>query len=126
VLLCIHEDSDTHKALSQTPRFAVNVLSESQAALSRRFASKTPERYRLDDVPRLVGPGGGVFFKGSVAHIEVETVSTSAGGDHTIFIGKVLWTQTDLRQRPLVYHQGDHHGLATLMGNEDVTSRLTG
>jgi flavin reductase (DIM6/NTAB) family NADH-FMN oxidoreductase RutF len=126
VLLCIHQDSDTHKALSQTPRFGVNVLSQSQAALSRRFASKTPERYRFDDVPRVSGPGGSVFFKGSVAHIEVDTVSTSAGGDHTIFIGKVLWTHTDNRQRPLVYHQGDHHGLATLLGSEELTSRLTG
>lgn len=127
VLLCIHQHSDTHKALSQTPRFGVNVLSQSQAALSRRFASKTSDRYRLDDVPRLPGPGGAVFFKGCVAHIEVETVSTHAGGDHTIFIGKVVWTHTDSRERPLVYHQGDHHGLATLTASEDLTaSRLTG
>lgn len=127
VLLCIHQDSDTHKALSQAPRFGVNVLSQSQAALSRRFASKTPERYRLDDVPRVLGPSGSVFFKGCAAHIEVETVSTQAGGDHTIFIGKVTWTHTDSRERPLVYHQGDHHGLATLQGSEGLTAtRLTG
>ena len=128
VLLCMHRDSDTHKALSQTPRFGVNVLSQSQAALSRRFASKTPERYRLDDVPRVPGgTGGTVFFKGCVAHIEVETLSTHAGGDHTIFIGKVVWAHTDTRERPLVYHQGDHHGLATLTKSEDLAAkRLTG
>lgn len=114
VLLCIHRDSDTHRALSQTARFGVNVLSQSQASLSRRFAAKTAERYRFDDVPSFLGPGGTLLLKGSVAHIEVETVSTTAGGDHTIFVGKVLWVQADSRQRPLVYHQADHHGLASL------------
>jgi flavin reductase (DIM6/NTAB) family NADH-FMN oxidoreductase RutF len=123
VLLCIHQSSDTHKALAQTARFGVNVLSQSQAALSRRFASKTPDRYRFDDVHRVLSPGGVLFLKGSLAHIEVETVSTTAGGDHTIFIGKVLWAQADARQRPLVYHQADHHGLASLGNEED---RLTG
>jgi flavin reductase (DIM6/NTAB) family NADH-FMN oxidoreductase RutF len=123
VLLCIHRDSDTHRALSQTARFGVNVLSESQAALSRRFASKGPERYRFDDVPRILSPGGVLFLKGSVAHIEVQTVSTTAGGDHTIFVGEVLWAHADGRQRPLVYHQADHHGLASLGHQHD---RLTG
>jgi flavin reductase (DIM6/NTAB) family NADH-FMN oxidoreductase RutF len=123
VILCIHQDTDTHRALSQTARFGVNVLSQSQAALSRRFASKTPDRYRFEDVPRVLSPGGVFFIKGSVAHIEVETVSTTAGGDHTIFIGKVLWSQADGRLRPLVYHQADHHGLAALATQED---RLTG
>ncbi len=127
VLLCIHQNSDTHKALAQTPHFGVNVLSESQSALSRRFASKTPDRYRLEDVPRITGPGGAVFFKDSAAHIEVQTISTTAGGDHTIFIGKVLWAAVDTRQRPLVYHQGDHHGLAALRVTEAlVENRLTG
>jgi flavin reductase (DIM6/NTAB) family NADH-FMN oxidoreductase RutF len=127
VLLCIHADSDTHRALSQTSHFGVNALSRSQAALSRRFASKAPDRYRVDDVPRFFGPSGALFLKGSAAHIEAETVSTTAGGDHTIFIGKVVWAQADPRLAPLVYHQGDHHGLASL-GDEDdlVRDRLTG
>jgi flavin reductase (DIM6/NTAB) family NADH-FMN oxidoreductase RutF len=126
VLLCIHQNSDTHKALAQTPRFGVSVLSRTQAALAWRFDSKTPGRYRFDDLPRIRGPGGSEFFQGSVAHGEVETVSTSGGGDHTVFIGKVLWSQTDTRWRPLVYHRGDHHGLATLLESEaPVTSRLT-
>jgi flavin reductase (DIM6/NTAB) family NADH-FMN oxidoreductase RutF len=127
VLLCIHQDSDTHRALSQTARFGVNVLSQGQAALSRRFASKTAERYRFDDIPRILSPDGVLFLKGSAAHIEVETTSTTAGGDHTIFVGKVVWAQADARLRPLVYHQGDHHGLASLTDSEDLKQdRQTG
>jgi flavin reductase (DIM6/NTAB) family NADH-FMN oxidoreductase RutF len=40
VLLCMHRDSDTHRALTQTARFGVNVLSQSQAALSRRLPTR--------------------------------------------------------------------------------------
>src|SRR3569833_727708 len=44
VLLSIRSGSDTQRALAQTPRFGVNALSCSQAHLSRRFASRRPER----------------------------------------------------------------------------------
>jgi flavin reductase (DIM6/NTAB) family NADH-FMN oxidoreductase RutF len=114
VLVCVHRDSDTHRALGQVSRFGVNMLSISHAALSRRFAGKSSERYRFDDIARFEGPHGCVFFRDSVAHIEVETESTTAGGDHTIFIGRVLWLQANAELAPLVYHRGDHHVLQPL------------
>ena len=114
VLVCVHQESDTHRALSQGTRFGINMLSSTQAALSTRFAGKTAERYRFDDVPRFEGPHHCVFFRDSAAHIEVETQTTTAGGDHTIFIARVLWLQADAKQTPLVYHRGNHHLLQPL------------
>jgi flavin reductase (DIM6/NTAB) family NADH-FMN oxidoreductase RutF len=114
VLVCVHRDSDTHRALSQAPSFGVNLLSQAQAALSTRFATKTPDRYRFDDIPRFLGPGGATFFEGSAAHVEVQTESTTEGGDHTIFIGRVTWAKSDPMFAPLVYHQGCHHALTSL------------
>jgi flavin reductase (DIM6/NTAB) family NADH-FMN oxidoreductase RutF len=127
VLVCMHRDSDTHRALSHAPYFGVNVLSQSQATLSTRFASKSRERYRFDDLPRFQGPGGATFIKGSAAHIEVRTESTTAGGDHTIFVGRVTWAQSDRQFAPLVYHQGSHHALLSLDElQEPFQKRLTG
>ncbi len=114
VLVCVHRDSDTHRALSQAARFGVNMLSSSQATLSTRFAGKTSERYRFDDIPQFEGPHRCVLFRDSVAYIEVETESTTAGGDHTIFIGRVLWVQANAELAPLVYHRGSHHALQPL------------
>lgn len=114
VLLSVRSGSDTQRALEQTPRFGVNALSRSQAALSRRFASKHPERYELSDLPTFVGPAGVLFLEGCVAHIEAETLSSAPGGDHTIFIAKVLWSQATPESAPLIYHQGNHHGLESL------------
>jgi flavin reductase (DIM6/NTAB) family NADH-FMN oxidoreductase RutF len=127
VLVCIHRDSDTHRALSQELHFGINMLSQSQAALSARFASKSLDRYRFDDIPRFLGPSGATFFRGSTAHVEVESESATDGGDHTIFVGRVTWAQSDPNMAPLVYHQGSHHGLASLATLENpVQSKLTG
>lgn len=114
VLVCMHRESDTHRALSQGNRFGINMLSSTQAALSTRFAGKTAERYRFDDVPRFEGPHHCLFFRDSAAHIEVETQTTADGGDHTIFIARVLWMQAETKLAPLVYHQGSHHFLQPL------------
>jgi flavin reductase (DIM6/NTAB) family NADH-FMN oxidoreductase RutF len=127
VLVCVHRDSQTHRALSLAAHFGINMLSQSQMALSTRFAGKTSERYRLDDIPHFRGPGGGTFFKGGAAHFEVATQSTTAGGDHTIFIARVIWAQVDHELTPLLYHQGAHHGLTPLPQLEAVLrTRLAG
>jgi flavin reductase (DIM6/NTAB) family NADH-FMN oxidoreductase RutF len=122
VLVCLHRDSDTHRALAQAPRFGINMLANSQAALSTRFAGKTPDRYRFDDVPRFLGPHGATFFKGGAAYVEVETETSTAGGDHTIFVGLVTWLQSDPNLSPLVYHQGAHHEL-TLLAEPETSPR---
>jgi flavin reductase (DIM6/NTAB) family NADH-FMN oxidoreductase RutF len=64
VLVCMHRDGSTHRAMSQAPYFGVNVLSQSQAALPTRFAGKTLERYLFDDLPRFQGPGGDHLHQG--------------------------------------------------------------
>lgn len=114
VLACVHQESDTHRALAQSKRFGVNMLSSAQEALSMRFASKGAERYRFEDVPRFEGPHRCVFFHDSALHIEAETQSTIAGGDHTIFIARVLWLQADAQLTPLIYHRGSHHLLQSV------------
>jgi flavin reductase (DIM6/NTAB) family NADH-FMN oxidoreductase RutF len=98
------------------------MLANSQAALSTRFAGKTPDRYRFDDVPRFLGPHGATFFKGGAAYVEVETETSTAGGDHTIFVGLVTWLQSDPNLSPLVYHQGAHHEL-TLLAEPETSPR---
>ncbi len=114
ILVCLHRDSDTHRALTQTARFGVNVLAENQASLSARFAAKTGDRYRFEDLPRFSGPNGVTFLSRCAAHIEVETTASTAGGDHTIFIGRVTWSQVDPHATPLVYHRRAYHRLAPL------------
>jgi 4-nitrophenol 2-monooxygenase / 4-nitrocatechol 4-monooxygenase, reductase component len=115
VLVCLHRESDTHRALSAGGRIGINVLSQEQEHLSTRFASKTAERSRFDDVPRFSGPHGVTLFNDSAAAIEVDLTDTAAGGDHTIFIGRVLWSRIDAKRAPLVHYQRAYHKLESLV-----------
>ncbi len=122
VLLSVRSGSDTQRALEQTPQFGVNALSRSQADLSRRFASRRPDRYEFGDLATFTRPSGVLFFDGCVAHIEAETISSTPAGDHTVFIAKILWSQGRPESTPLVYHQGDHHGLESIQEDSDVVA----
>src|SRR5205807_7255611 len=63
-LVCFENDARTLPIVREAGRFAVNVLSSGQAELAGVFASKMPEREKLDGVahhfepeaPRIEGP----------------------------------------------------------------------
>jgi 4-hydroxyphenylacetate 3-hydroxylase, reductase component len=95
------------------PRFAVNVLSEGQVDVSRRFAAKAsadaPAPDRFADAPWAIGEHGAPVLAGCVAVFECETVSQRDEGDHVLFIGRVL-TASESNLPPLVF-QGGHYRL---------------
>lgn len=87
LLICVARDADFHAAMLESGGFVINVLSETQQDLSRRFAEKgRPDRFadvRLEDaagIPRLAG---------AVATIVCEHWQTVPAGDHTIFLGQI-------------------------------------
>jgi len=89
----------------QARRFAVNVLSAGQEAVSSNFA--TPEIDRFAGLQTEPGLGGVSLIKGALAWIECSLESTLAGGDHTILVGNVLRVRTFDRQ-PLLYWRGGY------------------
>lgn len=110
VLVCVGYASGFHEVLRAIPRFAVNVLAEDQAALSERFAADWSSRFtgvalmhaEGTDLPRLGG---------TAAYLECETVEVFPGGDHAIFVARVLGGETTDRP-PLLHHQGVYRHLA--------------
>jgi flavin reductase (DIM6/NTAB) family NADH-FMN oxidoreductase RutF len=68
--------------------FAVNVLSCDQHALCRHFA--TPRHDKFETVDFEHGVNGAPILPGCLATFECRTESTFEGGDHLIFIGRVL------------------------------------
>jgi len=83
--------------------FAVNVLSCDQHALCRHFA--TPRLDKFEDIAFDAGLSGAPFFPGNLATLECRTESCFEGGDHLIFIGRVL--RADYRDgEPLIFTAG--------------------
>lgn len=108
VLWSLRRQSSQLAAFARSDHFVVNVLAESQLALSRRFASKRDDKF--DEGDWLPGEGGAPVLAGCAAVFECEVSSRQDAGDHVLFIGHVLaLAQTALP--PLVYQAGHYHAL---------------
>lgn len=90
-------------AFMQAGHWAVHVLAADQEALSNRFARAGEDKFaglRID-----AGVGGVPLLPGCAARFECETSFRYEGGDHIIFVGRVLSFQRAERA-PLVFHGG--------------------
>jgi 3-hydroxy-9,10-secoandrosta-1,3,5(10)-triene-9,17-dione monooxygenase reductase component len=87
-------------------RFAVNILSEPQQALSDCFAGAAVEPGRPDfcGAPWHEGPTGLPLLDGAIAALECTVAETFSVGDHDLFIGRVeAVTSRDGQPMPLLY-----------------------
>lgn len=107
ILVCIAKTAHSHATFVAAPSFAVNVLADSQRAVSSLFASKQPEKF--GQCTWTDGITGSPVIEGSVATFDCRQHQCVDAGDHTILIGEVV----DLRQqqsRPLGYCRGAYVG----------------
>jgi len=84
-------------------RFAVSILAEDQADISRRFAGAVADKFA--GVPVRIGLGGVPLIEGCAAYLECTREGGFPGGDHAVFLGRV--ERMEKRPRPpLVFGQG--------------------
>jgi flavin reductase (DIM6/NTAB) family NADH-FMN oxidoreductase RutF len=100
VLFCIDLRSRLLDPFTQSKYFSINILDDSQEALSRRFAQSLEERF--EGVSWQPGASGAPILDGVLASFECERAKTVEAGDHVILIGRVV--QMAMRPgAPLVY-----------------------
>jgi flavin reductase (DIM6/NTAB) family NADH-FMN oxidoreductase RutF len=108
VLICVDRQARTHAHLHARKRFGVNVLAESQRAISDYYAR--PDRIH-DRAEQESGARFDRTFQGTpvlhnaLAYLECRLQTTQEAGDHTIFIAEV----EDIVVRegdPLLYFKG--------------------
>ncbi len=94
LLVCVNRDAVMHDSLTAAGRFAISVLGAQQERVARHFADhRRPLGERQFDVVEWV-PGpytGAPLIVGSLAWFECELARCYDGGDHTIFLGRLLW-----------------------------------
>jgi 3-hydroxy-9,10-secoandrosta-1,3,5(10)-triene-9,17-dione monooxygenase reductase component len=89
-------------------RYAVNILSEGQQALSDCFAGApvTPGRDEFCGAAWHLGPTGLPLLDGAIATLECTVVETFSAGDHDLFIGRVdTLTNEPAHPMPLLYYR---------------------
>jgi flavin reductase (DIM6/NTAB) family NADH-FMN oxidoreductase RutF len=110
-LVSVHKDARLNPRIREERYFAVNILAEDQEGLSRLFAS--PERSSGLQAIHSLGGGygstGAPLAAGALAVIECGLEEIYAGGDHDLFLGRVVAIRMgDTRKGPLVYHEGGY------------------
>lgn len=113
ILWSLDRASDRLAVFETVTHFGINVLSHEAVEISHRLARKGEHKLGADEVARL-GAGGVPVLKNAHAHFECEVVTKHDGGDHIIFVGKVIEFAYDEACHPLVYYRGRYRGLAPL------------
>ena len=106
VLICIEKIVKTHDAIAAAGKFGVSILKADQADVSSRFASRTEDKFSGVEITR--GDTLGVPLIGAaLTTIECEVYDQLPGGDHSIFVGRVVDAQ--MREGiPLLYFRSGY------------------
>jgi flavin reductase (DIM6/NTAB) family NADH-FMN oxidoreductase RutF len=102
----------------QARHFVVNVLSAAQEPLSRRFADRLD---RFSDVPCADGACGAPLIAGACAHFECSAEHVWDGGDHVIFVGRVI-RHSHNGAEPLLYHRRQYRTLADARPAQSISA----
>jgi 3-hydroxy-9,10-secoandrosta-1,3,5(10)-triene-9,17-dione monooxygenase reductase component len=100
LLVCVDNRLPTHTAIEHSRRFAVNVLGENDAELALRFARPAPDKFAG---VKLVEGADPPVLEDAIAHFVCEVEERLPGGDHSIFVGRVVSCAATHGRRPLLY-----------------------
>lgn len=112
ILVCIDHNARLLSYLKEQRRFGVNILKETQQALSEHFARPQldpAEEARLGIRFRWSESGIPLLEEG-LAHLGCNVVAEHASGDHTIFVAEVESLELNGGE-PLLYFRGRYHTL---------------
>ena len=122
LLVCVDRKAESHAHFFTSKVFVVNVLSEEQEALSRRFAVSGGEKFT--DVPCRPGRLGALVLDGTLAYLECRIVETH-GSEALV---SMLLEGDAIRRRQSALHWACvliaaalGFGLVELIGAEDVS-----
>lgn len=106
VLFSLDRAAFSLKAFEASGCFAINILRDDQIALSSNFAKTLADKW--DGVAYEVWETGCPILKDALASFECRTHSIYDGGDHLIFLGRVLGLRAQTEGEPLLFFRGTY------------------
>jgi flavin reductase (DIM6/NTAB) family NADH-FMN oxidoreductase RutF len=105
VSFCIDKSAFSFSSFHKSKHFVVNVLSETQKAVSVRFARPHPDKWEGIDYD--VWESGAPVLSGCLVNLECLLEASHEAGDHVILIGRVTrLAMGPAGSRPLLYFRG--------------------
>lgn len=117
VLISIMDSAQAHAAIA-AGRFRVHLLAADQADVSGHFAkpgldSATQFAGRFKAAADAGGAGSPPRLSGCIGWLECRTAAAHAGGDHTLFIGRVTGGRVEREDAPpLLYYDRGYREVA--------------
>jgi len=109
LLISVDKKAESFPHFEQSKVFTVNILSEEQEGLSRKFAVSGGDKFH--GVAYHMGANGVPILDGMLAYLECKLYAVYDGGDHTLFLGEI--EQAETREvKPLVFYRGGYRSLA--------------
>ena len=100
--------------------FAVNILASDQMDMSNHFARQQEDKF--DGIKWEAGIGGAPIFPDCAGRFQCESYDKLDGGDHWIFVGRVL-SFDDYGRAPLCFHQGSYSMVFNHPGSDTNSSK---
>lgn len=109
ILFSVDRKALSLSAMLEAEGYAVNLLSRKQEHLSNRFAKALSDKWQ--SVRHTLGHAQAPLIHGALAHFECAPHAQYDGGDHVIFIGRVLRFAAPTEDEPLIFFRGKYSGL---------------
>ncbi len=112
VLVCLARTTSMHDIVVSNGGFAVNVLGAEQEEVARHFASRDRPAgiAQFDAVDWVAGPRTGApLLAGALAWLECSLGEIYDGGDHSIFLGRVVGLGRGHGREALLFFGGAYH-----------------
>ncbi|WP_169734196.1 flavin reductase [Hamadaea tsunoensis] len=121
VSVCLGNHLPTRGLIAARGAFAVSFLGKDQAEVGRRFAGQHPAGTdRFAGLSWLTGPTGCPVLADATGWLECTVEHAYPGGDHTIFVGRVLDAGIPRVTAPLLFHSRSWGQLADPLPGEIV------
>ena len=111
VLVSLQKGTRTHDLTRNSGYFGVTILTELQQALSDRFAGRSEDEDRFDDLETFHLVSATDLIHGGLAAFDCKVAAAYEAGTHTLFIGEVLAVQSSQQSLPLVYYDRTYRKL---------------
>jgi flavin reductase (DIM6/NTAB) family NADH-FMN oxidoreductase RutF len=109
VLFCVDNQARMTQIITESRRFAINILSQQQEALSRQFGGRPVADLKIDFVERDGVPA----LHDNLATLICTVDRIFDGGDHRLILGRVdAFSRAEHDTPPLLFYAGGYRQLA--------------
>jgi len=109
IIFNIYKSETDHIDFLKTGFFAINILSDNQKDISKKFATKNGDK--VSSTEHTISNNDNIILNDTVGYIELSVFQQIDIADHVLVIGKVENLSIDDNKKPLIYYRSEYQDL---------------